>query len=110
MAEYDLVPSLSFSTNTLEGHNRLGFDNYSRADKSDFSDRPAVQSDLSNRESRNQFGQMQSSSKRVGINDNDIDLIFGALSRNVERGPEDEDVSHPFDEQSGAIHKSVTQF
>lgn len=109
LAEYDLVPSLSFSTNTLEGHNKLGFDNYSKATRSDFSDRPAVQSDSLNRDNRNQFGQMPSSSKRVGINDNDIDLIFGALSRNIERGPDDEDVSHPFDEQSGDNSQVQTQ-
>lgn len=99
LAEFDLVPSLTFRTGSLESHTGLGFDNYSRTERRDFTDRPETASgSFGSRQTGFQQGGYQPKSLR--INDSDIDLIFGALSKNIERGPEDGDISHPFEDDS----------
>lgn len=99
LAEFDLVPSLTFRTGSLESHTGLGFDNYSRTERRDFTDRPETASgSFGSRQTGFQQGGYQPKSPR--INDSDIDLIFGALSKNIERGPEDSDISHPFEDDA----------
>ncbi len=99
LAEFDLVPSLTFRSGSLESHTGLGFDNYSRTERRDFTDRPETSSgSYGGRQSGFQPGAYQP--KKTGINDSDIDLIFGALSKNIERGPQDGEIPHPFGDET----------
>lgn len=102
LGEFDLVPSLSFSVNSLGETAKLGFDNYSRTTRSDFSDRPESNQSFTNRGQRDFQSGSSSMSKRPLINDSDIDLIFGAISRTVETGEQTDDEDHPFADDSSS--------
>ncbi len=103
LAEFDLVPSLTFTSRTLENHDGLGFDNYSRTGRRDFSDRPGTSTGSFGGRQQSGYQQGSGPQKRPVLNDSDIDLIFGALSKNIERGPQDENISTPFDEATPPV-------
>ncbi len=98
LAEFDLVPSLSFRSGSLDNHSGLGFDNYSRSSRRDFSDRPETSPGSFGGRQQPGYQQGGNPPKRAVLNDSDIDLIFGALSKNMERGPADESIPMPFDD------------
>lgn len=111
LGEFDLVPSLSFTVNSLGETEKLGFDNYSRTQRSDFSDRPENTQRSANNGERDFRSGSSSIPKRPVINDSDIDLIFGAISRRVETGEETDDEDHPFaDTGSGDGQGNATAF
>ena len=82
LASHDLVPTMAFN-DAVDQEEKLRFNNFSRVEKNDFSDRPS-------------FTEKRSFAK-TSFSDNDIDLIFSALPE-IDTNPatRSED-SHPFE-------------
>jgi DNA mismatch repair protein MutL len=68
IGSFDLVPTMSFGTSTGEGE-KLAFNPFTSVKQNDFYDRPFV----SNRENR----------ERSEVTDEEIDLVFGSLTKNI---------------------------
>lgn len=111
LASFDLVPSLGFTANMHDDSQKLGFNDYSRSGRGDFSDRPAIGATAkpglgvipggaAERGSFQNFREGGTERKKVSLNENDIDLIFGALSGKIERAPEGADIPNPFDDST----------
>lgn len=65
---HDLVPTMSFETPASQGE-KLSFNPYTSVKQNDFSDRPVF--------SRND------ARERTSVTDEDIDLVFGSLTKNI---------------------------
>jgi DNA mismatch repair protein MutL len=81
IGSYDLVPNMSFQ-NGPEENESLKFQTHQRSEREDFSDRPI------NTEKRNPI-----------MGEEEIDLLFGALNREVRSSSPQEAVAAPFDEK-----------
>ncbi len=92
IGSYDLVPNMSFQNRTEENES-LKFQTHQRNEREDFSDRPL------NREKRNPI-----------MGEEEIDLLFGALNKEVRTSSPQEAVAAPFDEKqpTQVYHESPT--
>lgn len=89
LAIFDLVPNLSFQNieiqkNIFPGRERLTVQNYTKAERNDFSDRPFVKKE----------------EKKISFSDKEIDLIFGSLDTSIDKSKVDSNKILPFDEDS----------
>lgn len=89
LAIFDLVPNLSFQNieiqkNIFPGRERLTVQNYTKAERNDFSDRPFVKKE----------------EKKISFSDKEIDLIFGSLDASIDKSKVDSNKILPFDEDS----------
>lgn len=86
LGSYDLVPAMAFRSGEDENE-KLRFDNFNRrTDNNDFSDRPAFSS--------------KTMLKKTAYSDDEIDLLFGSLNKEIKQNSPREEVSHPFDSKT----------
>lgn len=86
ISSHDLVPTMSFENKTPQGE-RLSFNPFTIVKQNDFSDRP----NFTQRETR----------ERTAVTDEDIDLVFSSLTKNIKTGDNSnyESVENKFDKQ-----------
>jgi DNA mismatch repair protein MutL len=86
ISSHDLVPTMSFENETPQGE-KLSFNPFTSVKQNDFSDRP----NFSQREPR----------ERTAVTDEDIDLVFSSLTKNIRTGEGSnyESVGNKFDKQ-----------
>lgn len=85
LAEYDLVPSLAFSTDT-DGRDGIRFTNYRSTEAADFSDRPPANP--------------KKSYPKAGYSDEEINELFDSLDDRIDRSAADaENIRMPFDDE-----------
>ena len=96
LGTHDLVPSMMFKGNK-EDEEKLGFNNFLKTEKNDFSDRPLASN--------------KSSLARTRFSDKDIDLIFGNIPDGISAQNEGEKRSHPFErsENKEVYHEADSQ-
>ena len=96
LGTHDLVPSMMFKGNK-EDEEKLGFNNFLKTEKNDFSDRPLASN--------------KSSLARTRFSDKDIDLIFGNIPDGISAKNEGEKRSHPFErsENKEVYHEADSQ-
>lgn len=88
LGTHDLVPSMMFS-GASTGTEKLGFNNFNKVEKNDFSDRPDFSGGRSVSKSNQNAG-------RPNYSDKDIDLIFSTIPDDIVKPKDDEHVEHPF--------------
>lgn len=89
LGEYDLIPNLSFGDDNKNNEAKL-LNKYSNPQKqNDFSDRPSF---LDNKISKHQ--------KATAFSDNEIELLFSELNKEIKNNSATEFVEHPFDDDS----------
>ena len=86
ISSHDLVPTMSFENETPQGE-KLSFNPFTSVKQNDFSDRP----NFSQREPR----------ERTTVTDEDIDLVFSSLTKNIRTGESSsyDSVGNKFDKQ-----------
>jgi len=86
ISSHDLVPAMSFENETLQGE-KLSFNPFTSVKQNDFSDRPV----FIEREKR----------ERTAVTDEDIDLVFSSLTKNIKTGDDSnyESADTKFDKQ-----------
>ena len=86
ISSHDLVPTMSFENETPQGE-KLSFNPFTSLKQNDFSDRP----NFSQREPR----------ERTAVTDEDIDLVFSSLTKNIRTGESSsyDSVGNKFDKQ-----------
>ena len=86
ISSHDLVPTMSFENQTPQGE-KLSFNAFTSVKQNDFSDRP----NFSQREPR----------ERTAVTDEDIDLVFSSLTKNIKTGESSsyDSVGNKFDKQ-----------
>jgi len=86
ISSHDLVPTMSFENESPQGE-KLSFNPFTSVKQNDFSDRP----NFSQREPR----------ERTAVTDEDIDLVFSSLTKNIRTGESSsyESVGNKFDKQ-----------
>ncbi len=86
ISSHDLVPTMSFENETPHGE-KLSFNPFTTVKQNDFSDRPS----FNERERR----------ERTAVTDEDIDLVFSSLTKNIKSGDDSnyESTDTKFDKQ-----------
>lgn len=84
IGNHDLVPTMSLKNTTSQGE-KLSFNPFNSIKQNDFSDRP----DFNNRERR----------ERTTVTDEDIDLVFSSLTKNIMTGSSSESDENKYDKQ-----------
>jgi DNA mismatch repair protein MutL len=94
LGTHDLVPSMTFNTETDSATERLKFDSYAKSRKDDFSDRPVT-------------GSPGGGFARTDFSDKEIDLIFSTIPDDVVK-TKSEYEAHPFEtvERKEFLHTS----
>ncbi len=82
LGTHDLVPSMMFTSQTDES-DKLGFNNFNKLEKNDFSDRPSYTE--------------KKSFARTDFSDRAIDLIFGNIPDTISKQETEMSVSPPFE-------------
>jgi len=91
LASFDMVPSLTFQSEPFPGsEEKLRINPSQRIEKRDFSDRPTS---------------TQSSYNPKVYSDNEIDLLFGSLRKNVDTQSIPSDDKMPFDSEAAEVPK-----
>ncbi|MBU2492736.1 MAG: DNA mismatch repair endonuclease MutL [Bacteroidetes bacterium] len=85
LGSHDLVPAMTFG-NDSANNEKLRYDNYRQSDKDDFSDRPSFVS--------------KPNSNKQAYSDNEIDLLFSSLNKEIKQAAPGEQTDHPFDSKS----------
>jgi len=94
LASFDLVPSLSFQNDTFPGsEEKMRVNPSQRIERKDFSDRPTSS---------------QSSYNPKVYSDNEIDLLFGSLRKNVDTQTISANDKMPFDTDGSETQKQQT--
>jgi DNA mismatch repair protein MutL len=88
LAEHDLVPSMMFNQTTEETE-KLRVDNFRRAGKHDFSDRPAF-------ETKTTFA-------RTDFSDKEIDLIFSTITEDIVKPQTQGEIDSPLEKPATEI-------
>ena len=98
LGSYDLVPAMNFGE-SVEGKEKLKYNNFNPVNKEDFSDRPGfIESNLGRKSDSSIFS------------DDEIDALFSTITPNIKRNPEENiNHSHPFEEQqtSEVYHEEI---
>ncbi len=98
LGSYDLVPAMNFGE-SVEGKEKLKYNNFNPVNKEDFSDRPGfIESNLGRKSDSSIFS------------DDEIDALFSTITPNIKRNPEKNiNHSHPFEEQqtSEVYHEEI---
>ncbi|MEO8400021.1 MAG: DNA mismatch repair endonuclease MutL [Ignavibacteriaceae bacterium] len=84
LGSHDLVPAMSFN-GMVEDEEKLKFNNFSKVQRNDFTDRPV-------------FSEKKSYAK-TNFSDKEIDLIFSAIPDDVIKTKSSDEISHPFEEK-----------
>ena len=82
LGTHDLVPSMMF-TSPNDGDEKLRFNNFNKAERNDFSDRPS-------------FTEQKSFAKTI-FSDKDIDLVFSNIPDSIVQNDSGQAISHPFE-------------
>ncbi|MCL5029265.1 MAG: DNA mismatch repair endonuclease MutL [Bacteroidetes bacterium] len=82
LGTHDLVPTMAFNQTIDEGE-KLRFNNYTKVEKGDFSDRPSFQE--------------KRSYAKTDFSNRDIDIIFSSIPDSIEQTKPRESVQLPFD-------------
>lgn len=85
LGSHDLVPAMTFG-NDSANNEKLRYDNYRQSNKDDFSDRPSFVS--------------KPNSNKQAYSDNEIDLLFSSLNKEIKQAAPGEQTDHPFDSKS----------
>lgn len=85
IGKYDLVPNISFGDKEEEA-NKLKYSGHKFVQQNDFSDRPGVKIHNIN----------QGASKSAIFSDDEIDLLFSNISKDIKQTAPDKNISHPF--------------
>lgn len=88
LGSYDLVPSMNFASPSQETE-KLRFNDFTRVERNDFSDRPAAASGQSRSETRTDY-------KKTSFSDRDIDQLFSNINPEIKRSAPTSEVPHPF--------------
>lgn len=98
IGKYDLVPNISFGSGDEESE-KLKYKGHKSVEQNDFSDRPGVRIHNINQES----------GKSGIFSDEDIDLIFSNINKEIKQSAPKSNVAHPFqDERSREIYHELT--
>ncbi|MGE5351100.1 MAG: DNA mismatch repair endonuclease MutL [Acidobacteriota bacterium] len=109
LGSYDLVPSMSFGTDTEPGKERLHFDDFRRTEKNDFDDRPNFQNPSHRAEAMPAPPQAMRGSRGSDFSDRDIDMLFNSLNPEIRKTAPEEAVEHPFSQtENREVYHSVS--
>lgn len=95
LGSHDLVPAMTFGSDVDEKE-KLRYDNFRQTNRDDFSDRPSFVS--------------KPAAKKTAYSDDEIDLLFSSLNKEIKQTSPKEEVSHPFDsKQKTEVYHSASE-
>ena len=89
IGSFDLTPAMTFDPNKPEKE-KLKFDNFRNVRKDDYSDRPSF---LDREDRRNK-------SRKSIFDENEIDMIFSSINKEIKNSAPAGSITHPFEKQS----------